>query len=257
MSFAHGNPGPSGGGADSDVERVLGLDDGEFLRLLRSDVTLAPLRLAVNSARSRRFMNDVATVVNMVRIRISDMLFCFSKGLTLSGVLQRHQDTIDTLVLVEALCHRIEVTGHWGYSGDQQRWLQERLDNVVGVSKMIIIKSVESKAVFRSVEVGSRLEDPPYLLGILFSFISPAMRALPLARMLGLVKKGTWSVDGKRFFPRVSPSTLTGECAGAVRSAEVHGGHDMGDLLIVCQGNVIVRIDFTMAWRRQFRGKSS
>ena len=144
------------GGADSDVERVLGLDDGEFLRLLRSDVTLSPLRLAVNSARSRRFMNDVATVVNMVRIRISDLLFCFSKGMTLSGVLQRHHDSLHTLVLVEVLCRRIEVTGKWGYSGDQQQWLRERLDNVVKDYH----KNAESKAVFRPVEVGSRLEDP-------------------------------------------------------------------------------------------------
>ena len=257
MSLAHGNPGPPGGGVDSDVERVSGLDDEEFLRLLRSDVTLSPLRLAVNSARSRRFMNDVATVVNMVRIRISDLLFCFSKGMTLSGVLQRHHDSLHTLVLVEVLCHRIEVTGKWGYSGDQQQWLRERLDNVVGVSRRIIIQSAGSGVVSKPAEAGSRLEDPPYLLGVLFSFISPAMRALPLARMLGLIKKGTWSADGKCFFPKVRQDILTGECAGVLWSAGVCGGHDMGDLSLVCQGNIIICIQFTMSWRRQFRGKSS
>ena len=257
MSEAHGNLDLSGGGTDPDVERVLVLDDGAFLNELRSNVVLSPLRLAVQSSRSRRFMNDVATVINLVRIRISDLLFCFTRGMTPLEVKHRHEETLSTLVLVEVLCKRVGVTAMWGYSKVQQEWLQERLDNVVGVSRKIRIRTVEHGAMLCQPAGLGRLEEPPYLLGILFSFVSPAMRALPLARMLGRIKKGRWSADGKCFVPEVRKGDLMGECAGLVWAASVTGGQDMGDVVMICQGNLVLRIEFAMSWRRQFRGRSS
>ena len=75
MSEAHGNLDLSGGGTDPDVERVLVLDDGAFLNELRSNVVLSPLRLAVQSSRSRCYMNDVATVKNWSVF--ASRIFCF------------------------------------------------------------------------------------------------------------------------------------------------------------------------------------
>ena len=49
-------------------------------------------------------MQDVATVVNMVRIRISDLLFCILQGMTVEEVRHRHSETHFTIALVEALC---------------------------------------------------------------------------------------------------------------------------------------------------------
>ena len=127
----------------------------------------------------------------------------------------------------------------------------------MGVSKRICIDVVGSGD---NVLAGlGRLEEPPYLLGIMFAFISPAMRALPLARLLGRIEERRWLQDRIFFIPNVRQGDLTGECAGVVSSASVSGGSDVGDLTMarVCQGKMVIRIQFVMAWRRQFRGRNS
>lgn len=72
-----------------------------------------------------------------------------------------------------------------------------------GVSKRIRTATVEGWALLDIPAGLCRLEEPPNLLGILFSFVSPAMRVLPFAHLLGRRRKGRCSADGRIFVPNI------------------------------------------------------
>ena len=136
MSAAHGIPAAPRGEEQPDVERLKGLDDGQFLVVLRANEVLNPLSRAVVGQRERRFMGEVATVINMLRVRMSDMLFSFAQRVAVQEVMFRHRSTLEASDLIEA--SRIEVLAGWGFSSQQQFWLKERLDIVGGVGRYVL-----------------------------------------------------------------------------------------------------------------------
>ena len=120
MSAAHCIPAAPREEEQPDVERLKVLDDGQFLVVLRANEVLNPLSRAVGGQRERRFMGEVATVINMLRVRMSDMLFSFAQRMAVQEVMFRHRSTLEASDLIEVLCSRIEVLAGWGFSSRQQ-----------------------------------------------------------------------------------------------------------------------------------------
>ena len=163
MSAAHGIPAAPRGEEQPDVERLKGLDDGQFLVVLRANEVLNPLSRAVGGQRERRFMGEVATVINMLRVRMSDMLFSFAQRVAVQEVMFRHRSTLEASDLIEVLCSRIEVLVGWGFSSQQQFWLKERLDIVGGVGRHVLWEYGDG-VVLSQLRLG-RLEPPPVYWG--------------------------------------------------------------------------------------------
>ena len=255
MSAAHGIPAAPRGEEQPDVERLKGLDDGQFLVVLRANEVLSPLSRAVGGQRERRFMGEVATVINMLRVRMSDMLFSFAQRVAVQEVMFRHRSTLEASDLIEVLCSRIEVLAGWGFSSQQQFWLKERLDIVGGVGRHVLWEYGDG-VVLSQLRLG-RLEPPPFLLGVLFTVINPSFRALHAAKLLGAVRNGRWADDDRTYVPTVKEVMWGGRGSGPVWRMTARGGQDMGDVSLVGQGDVILRIEFAMAWPREVRGSGS
>ena len=114
MSVAHGNPAPPKGEGGSGVERLRGLDDGEFLQTLVDNEVMNSLASAVRGERQRKFMAAVSTAINLFQIRVSDMLFSFGQCVATQSILHRHNATLEAADLIEVFCSRIEVLAGWG-----------------------------------------------------------------------------------------------------------------------------------------------
>ena len=232
-----------------------GLDRGSFLaELLENDVTKL-LCAAVQGQRERRFMSHVATVFNMYQIRVSDLLFSFGQWVPVQTVMVRHRSTLEAADLLEVLYERIGVLVDWGYSEQQQSWLLQRLDGLVGMSRHV--QWCFGEAVVLDRLALGRLGSPPYLLGVLFSVISPGFRVLQAARMLGAVRRGRWATDNRTFVPEYRGNAHGGLDTGPVWLLQVRGRSDMGDIALVGQGAKVLRVVFSMPWPVAVRGGGS
>ena len=74
MNSSGVQPAAPQGVASPDIEQLRALDEGGFLLYLRNNHILDPLRSAVNSGHGQRFLMDLATVINHLRLRVSDLL---------------------------------------------------------------------------------------------------------------------------------------------------------------------------------------
>ena len=255
MSVAHGNPAPPKGEGGSGVERLRGLDDGEFLQTLVDNEVMNSLASAVRGERQRKFMAAVSTAINLFQIRVSDMLFSFGQCVATQSILHRHNATLEAADLIEVLCSRIEVLAGWGYSNQQQAWLKERLDRVAGVRRQVIW-TYGQDVVLERLNLG-KSEPPPFLLGVLFTVLNPSFRALTAARMLGAIRRGRWSDDDCTYVPFFRDDLLGGADVGPLWQMSVRGDGDMGDMFLIGQGARLLRLSFAMPWPRAVRGQGS
>ena len=98
-----------------------------FLQRCRRFPILDPLRGAARTTRRVRFQGDMATLVNMVRVSMADVLFLFLQGQPAGQVAFSHRTTSEMLDIVVDICSQIRVLQEWQYTDEQCAWAQERL----------------------------------------------------------------------------------------------------------------------------------
>ena len=69
----------------------------------------------------------MATLVNMVRVSMADVLFRFLQGQLAGQVAFQHRATFEMLAVVVDICNQIHVLWEWQYSDEKCSWVQERL----------------------------------------------------------------------------------------------------------------------------------
>ena len=113
--------------------------DGEHRILAgcrRHDI-LDRLRSA-SSERPVRFRTELASIVNLLQVRLADAFYSSLQGATQLILLSQHSDTVEMLELCRALCSDISVLRAWNFKDDQLELVDARLQPVAVTAGFLI-----------------------------------------------------------------------------------------------------------------------
>ena len=248
-----GRVGPAPVGRIPDV-----LIESETLLELRTFPLADRLRTAAKEGKKKAFEDQVAVVVNMLRVFMCDIMFLSCQRAEPASLLARHRDTLRMFDLLLLMCKEPTMLVAWLYTEDRQRWVVQRIGQVVGAGDGVstILISSPSELYSRGKHgLPERIEDAPFLCPLLSAFVSDKFRLLPLARMLAGAARGWWTDLDQVFVAdeHGSGRTRIGEW-WMMTAADLPG---MGSATLVCQGSEVVSVHFSKGWPKRDRPSNS
>ena len=229
----------------------------QVLQKLRAFPLTDRLRVVARVGKKKAFEDQVAFVVNRLRVFTCDIMYMCLQRRGAEVVHSRHQETVQMFDLLLQLCKEPTMLMAWLYTPDRQQWLVQRLGPVVGAGRRFVPvqaekwKAMTEAGTLEGIHTGGALEDAPFLCPVLCAFISEKFRLMPLAWMLAGAAKGRWEVNDTVFVADAQHSGRTrfGEW-WQVSSGVLPG---MGTVSIVCQGSEVVSVHFARRWPKQER----
>ena len=82
---------------------------------------------SASSERPSRFRMELASVVNLLQVRLADAFYSSLQGATQVILLSQHSDTAEMLELCRALCSDISVLHAWNFKDEQLELVAARL----------------------------------------------------------------------------------------------------------------------------------
>ena len=95
------------------------------------------LRTAAKEGKKKTFEDQVAMVVNMLRVFMCDIMFLSCQRAELASILAWHRDTLRMFDLLLLVCKEPTMLVAWLYTEDRQRWVVQRIGQVVGAGDRV------------------------------------------------------------------------------------------------------------------------
>lgn len=230
---------------EPDPERYLAPGvrvEHELLQRCRRYPILEHLRVAARTTRAAQFQGDISTLVNMVRMSMSDILHRFLQGHSEEAIRWRHQDTADMLQLVVEVCKQPTVLTGWKYSGEQCEWARERLGILCGAEKQFTAVSGGPRPVL---QLEDKATEAPFITSLLYLLISPEFDVIRLSSILSRARAGRWNTgpNARTWFIPLSVAPRFPEVAFRTEHDQ-----DMGVVTVWMRGEHITAIHFSEAW---------
>ena len=153
---------------------------------------------STSSERPSRFRTELASVVNLLQVRLADAFYSSLQGATQFILLSQHSHTAEMLELCRALCSDISVLRAWNFKDDsEQLQVDTRLQPVCGHGRVFNLRVAP---VILLDEPLGEICNAPFLLSILFILISEQFGLFSLTLMFARASQGRWDVsDGVSF----------------------------------------------------------
>ena len=223
--------------------------DGEHRILAgcrRHDI-LDRLRSA-SSERPVRFRTELASIVNLLQVRLADAFYSSLQGATQAILLSQHSDTAEILALCRALCSDISVLRAWNFKDEQLELVDARLQPVCGHGRVFDLRVAP---VILLDEPLGEICDAPFLLSILFILISEQFGLFSLILMLARASQGRWDVSGRVFIPLDFVTDMP------ALEFETGAQRGIGNVTVTLRGNSISAIRFQHPWPQTERRRCS
>ena len=201
-----------------------------------------------SSERPSRFKTELASIVNLLQVRLADAFYSALQGATQHTLHCQHASTAEMLDLCRALCADITVLCAWHFKDEQLELVAARLRPVCGFGRHFALRV--SPVVPLDIPLGE-ICDAPFLLSTLFILVSEQFGLFSLIIMLGRATKGRWDESGRIFIPLDFVSDMP---AMDFDTGEQRG---IGNVTVTLRGNSIAAIRFQHPWPQTERRRCS
>jgi hypothetical protein len=201
-----------------------------------------------SSERPSRFKTELASIVNLLQVRLADAFYSALQGATQHILHCQHASTAEMLDLCRALCADITVLCAWHFKDEQLELVAARLRPVCGFGRHFALRV--SPVVPLDIPLGE-ICDAPFLLSTLFILVSEQFGLFSLIIMLGRATKGRWDESGRIFIPLDFVSDMP---AMDFDTGEQRG---IGNVTVTLRGNSIAAIRFQHPWPQTERRRCS
>ena len=222
-------------------------DEHQVLVGCRRHDILDRLRSAV-SERPARFRTELASIVNLLQVRLADAFYSALQGASADILSSQHSKTVDMIELCHALCSDISVLHSWHFSEEQQAAVAARLSQVCGHGKVFQLRVAPVVLLEHDQE---EVCDAPFLLSALYILLSAQFGLFSLIQMLARANRGRWDRSGRTFVPLDFVRDLP---AMAFDTGEHRG---IGNITVHLRGNSISEIRFEHPWPQTERRRCS